>query len=339
MKALTPVLRDALARTATGTWSPPAPCSGISRRRPRAAEAALRTLRVDSVDILQLYWLGRCPRSRRGSGRDVPAPGRGEGPRAGGIDPRPARAGALAEESILDLLMIRYNAAHPGAEAEIFPRLSRRRPAVVAYTATAWRKLLRAPRGLERKGPTAGDCYRFCLASPHVDVVLTGPRTVAELRRIWRPSIGGRSPRRTEEMRAFGARSTGSAGEEGGTQDAIRNDQKGFLRMMGAAAGAAVVRRLPGIPRTLRARRTRLRAGSKAAAGEDRVPVGTVGFGAMTTRDPEVIPVRRRQGRGLRRYRGLLHGGRERAHRREALAGVRDKVVLATKVHVARWTR
>ncbi len=29
---------------------------------------------------------------------------------------------------------------------------------------------------------TAGDCYRFCLTSPHVDVVLTGPKDVRELR-------------------------------------------------------------------------------------------------------------------------------------------------------------
>ena len=28
---------------------------------------------------------------------------------------------------------------------------------------------------------TAGDCYRFCLSSPHVDVALTGPATTAEL--------------------------------------------------------------------------------------------------------------------------------------------------------------
>jgi predicted aldo/keto reductase-like oxidoreductase len=28
---------------------------------------------------------------------------------------------------------------------------------------------------------TAGDCYRFCLSSPHVDVALTGPATRAQL--------------------------------------------------------------------------------------------------------------------------------------------------------------
>jgi hypothetical protein len=78
--------------------------------------------------------------------------------------------------------MIRYNAAHPGAERDVFPRLARRRPAIVAYTATSWRKLLRAPRGWAGRAMTAGECYRWVLSSPHVDVVLCGPRTVEEWR-------------------------------------------------------------------------------------------------------------------------------------------------------------
>jgi predicted aldo/keto reductase-like oxidoreductase len=28
---------------------------------------------------------------------------------------------------------------------------------------------------------TAGDCYRFCLSNPHVDLVLTGPKNRQEL--------------------------------------------------------------------------------------------------------------------------------------------------------------
>ena len=70
----------------------------------------------------------------------------------------------------------------PWRGAGVFPHLAARRPAVVSYTATAWRKLLAAPKGWTGRVPTAGDCYRFCLCSPHVDVALTGPRTVAQLR-------------------------------------------------------------------------------------------------------------------------------------------------------------
>src|SRR3990172_40740 len=139
------------------------------------------------------------------------------------------RAGKLAGNSILDLLMIRYNAAHPGAEQDIFPHLPIPRPPrplhpppprersstsprpprsaapVVAYTATAWRRLFRAPRGWKGRVATAGDCHRFCLANPHVDVVLTGPRNVAELRENL--AAIERGPLSSEEMvflREFG---------------------------------------------------------------------------------------------------------------------------------------
>lgn len=184
MKGLTAALRDALARdrgryvVATGPLLGYFP--GAVRR---AAEAALRTLRVDFLDVFQLYWVGKMS-AFTGAVQDELARLREEGKvRAVGASIHDReRAGRLAENSILDLLMIRYNAAHPGAEQDIFPHLAKRRPAIVAYTATAWRGLLKAPRGWKGRVATAGDCYRFCLTSPHVDVVLTGPRAVGELR-------------------------------------------------------------------------------------------------------------------------------------------------------------
>jgi predicted aldo/keto reductase-like oxidoreductase len=52
---------------------------------------------------------------------------------------------------------------------------------------------------------TAADCYRFCLSSPHVDVVLTGPKDQAQLD----DNLAGlaKGPLSTEEtawMREFG---------------------------------------------------------------------------------------------------------------------------------------
>jgi predicted aldo/keto reductase-like oxidoreductase len=77
---------------------------------------------------------------------------------------------------------------------------------VVAYTATSWGKLLRRPRGWTRPVPTAGDCYRFCLTSPHVDVVLTGPRSAAELREsLATLEKGPLSPDEMAFLREFGA--------------------------------------------------------------------------------------------------------------------------------------
>jgi aryl-alcohol dehydrogenase-like predicted oxidoreductase len=74
-------------------------------------------------------------------------------------------------------IMVRYNAAHPGAEGEVFSRVERGRTAVVAYTATRWGHLLN-PRFSREHGdpvPRASDCYRFSLTNPSVDVCLAGP--------------------------------------------------------------------------------------------------------------------------------------------------------------------
>lgn len=92
--------------------------------------------------------------------------------------------GELAASGAVDTLMLRYNAAHRGAERDIFPHLQPHNPGVMSYTATRWRYLLRRPKGWPKNGrvPTAGECYRFVLSNPNVHVVLTAPRSERELR-------------------------------------------------------------------------------------------------------------------------------------------------------------
>jgi hypothetical protein len=207
MRKLTPALRSALARDRDRYVVSAGPMLGYTRGSlRRAAESALRALGIDRLDVFQLYWLGAMS-AFTGAVQDELVKLRQEGKvRAIGVSihDRP-RAGRLAEDSPLDLLMIRYNAAHPGAEQDIFPHLARRRPALVAYTATCWRKLLRAPSGWSGRVPTAGECYRFCLTSPHVDVVLTGPRSAGELREnIAAVERGPLSPEELGFLRDFG---------------------------------------------------------------------------------------------------------------------------------------
>jgi aryl-alcohol dehydrogenase-like predicted oxidoreductase len=146
----------------------------------RAAERTLRKLGTDYLDVFQLQWLGVTSAWTDGTLGELRHLRESGKVRAIGISIHDrARAGRLAAE--LDLLMIRYNMAHPGAERDIFPHLGAPRPAVVAYTATRWRKLLRRPSGWTGPVPTAGDCYRWCLSSPHIDVVLSGPASGAQL--------------------------------------------------------------------------------------------------------------------------------------------------------------
>jgi aryl-alcohol dehydrogenase-like predicted oxidoreductase len=148
----------------------------------RSCERLLKKLEADYLDVFQLFWLGRAS-AWTASTMDALVSLRESGlVRSIGVSIHDRkRAGRLAKDSPLDVLMIRYNAAHPGAERDIFPHVGSGRPAVVAYTATRWRGLLKAPKGWNGPAMTAGDCYRFCLSNPNVDVVLTAPRSRREL--------------------------------------------------------------------------------------------------------------------------------------------------------------
>jgi len=86
-------------------------------------------------------------------------------------------AGELAARGAVDVLMIRYNAAHRGAERDIFPFLQNHNPGVISYTSTRWTSLLRRPRGwpADRPAPPASMTYRFVLSNPHVHICLMAP--------------------------------------------------------------------------------------------------------------------------------------------------------------------
>jgi aryl-alcohol dehydrogenase-like predicted oxidoreductase len=161
----------------------------------RSVESALRKLDTDYLDVFKLGWLGRTSIYSEGiidtllklkRERKILSIGTSIHDRQ--------RAGRLAQNSKIDLFMIRYNAKHTGAEQDIFPHLSKRNPAVVSYTALAWGQLLKPLRGKivmpswpgnERfDGPPLSPelCYRFVLSNPNVHVVLTGPQNREQLR-------------------------------------------------------------------------------------------------------------------------------------------------------------
>jgi aryl-alcohol dehydrogenase-like predicted oxidoreductase len=172
----------------------------------RGAEGLLKELGVDRLDVLLLGWVGVGAALTGATVRELVH--LRESGKVGAIGvsihDRP-RAGQLAADSPLDLLMIRYNAAHPGAERDIFPHVRDHKPSILAYTATSWRRLLKRPKGWDGSVMTAGDCYRFQLSSPHVDVALTGPATRAELEQnLDALSKGPLSPEEDQWMRAFG---------------------------------------------------------------------------------------------------------------------------------------
>jgi predicted aldo/keto reductase-like oxidoreductase len=92
-------------------------------------------------------------------------------------------AAAMVQSGQLDALMTRHNAAHRGAEAELFPLTQARGVPVVAYTALRWGGLLQ-PTPDDPPGfvvPRAPAWYRFALQHPAVTVALTAPHDRAEL--------------------------------------------------------------------------------------------------------------------------------------------------------------
>jgi aryl-alcohol dehydrogenase-like predicted oxidoreductase len=162
-------------------------------------ERGLRALRVDHTDVLLLGWWNQPPPDRildaaralvdRGLARQVMI----------SCHHRPTFV-KLAADPRVDLMMLRYSAAHPGAEVDVFPHLPHAsevrspgvgskapdgpapRKGIVAYTALSWGQLLDAslvPEGEEV--PTSADCYRYVLSSPSIDASWCGPRDGADL--------------------------------------------------------------------------------------------------------------------------------------------------------------
>jgi aryl-alcohol dehydrogenase-like predicted oxidoreductase len=144
----------------------------------KALEKRLRKLKTDYLDVFLFLGVMR-EREFPDHLLDEMIRFREEGKiRACGISTHNRKfAGKLASQGDLDILMIRYNAAHRGADEDIFPNLAEHNPGLVSYTATRWRYLLKRPKGCgrEERIPTAGECYRFVLSNPNVDVCLTAP--------------------------------------------------------------------------------------------------------------------------------------------------------------------
>jgi aryl-alcohol dehydrogenase-like predicted oxidoreductase len=172
----------------------------------RAAEWALRESGSDYLDVLQVFWAGKMSALTESVVGEMVRLRQEGKVRAIGVSIHDRkRAARLAAEGPLDFFMIRYNAAHPGAEVDIFPHLPEQKPVIAAYTATCWTKLLKPPKGWNGPAATAGDCFRFCLTNQHVDLVISAPKTAAEMRENLRAlEQGPLSEVEMTRMRALG---------------------------------------------------------------------------------------------------------------------------------------
>jgi predicted aldo/keto reductase-like oxidoreductase len=149
----------------------------------------LRELKTDYIDALTFYYVEEPAEWEQIIGRGGALAFCRRTKEAGAVrllglttHQRPLAA-ATARSGLLDLLMIRYNAAHRGAERDVFPTTDALGLPVVVYTCLRWGALLR-PTPDDPPGfvvPPAPDWYRFALQSPSVAVALMAPDTRAEL--------------------------------------------------------------------------------------------------------------------------------------------------------------
>jgi aryl-alcohol dehydrogenase-like predicted oxidoreductase len=170
---------------------------------------ALKRLRLDTADVLLLGWFSRRPPRRLLE--------RAQRMREQGMFRFLGLSGhhrplfpELARDNRFDLFHVRYNAAHRGAETEVFAPLGElpheQRPGLVTFTATRWGQLLKEkkmPPG--EKPPRASDLYRFSLSHPTVDVCLTGPANLEQMREALRSlDLGPLSAAELARLRAIG---------------------------------------------------------------------------------------------------------------------------------------
>ena len=176
----------------------------------RGLERHLRLLGTDHLDVWLVGWVRKRWYVRDAVWSEMRRLRESGKTRAIGLSShdRPLAA-ALARELRADVLMVRYNAAHRGAEREVFEALSDlgdRRPGLIAYTATRWGMLLQPLPGQGfPQAMTGPECYRFVLGHPMVDLAWCAAGSAGELHQDVEGALAGPlDAGRLEEVRAFG---------------------------------------------------------------------------------------------------------------------------------------
>jgi aryl-alcohol dehydrogenase-like predicted oxidoreductase/HEAT repeat protein len=216
--------------------------AGSFEADPRAvrsdAEAALRLLRVEAIDVFVLFW-ARSPERLSDDVLDVMSRLAAAGViKTFGVSTHRRDLAARAVAGGWPSVMVRHSAAHRGAEAEVFPAARAAGAGVLTFSNLCYGRLLRSEWG-DRFPPSAGadsfppsagadsfppsagadsfppsagadppapaDCYRYSLAQPGVTATISAPRDALQLRENLRVLEDPVLPaERLPALRAFG---------------------------------------------------------------------------------------------------------------------------------------
>ncbi len=155
----------------------------------RELTSILRELHTDHVDVLTFYYVEEASEWEQITGPSGAlaycrrAQQQGKVRMLGLTSHQRPLAARIAQSGLIDMLMIRYNAAHRGTETDVFPITDALRMPVATYTSLRWGALME-PTPDDPLGfvvPRAPEWYRFVLQHPSVAVALMAPQTRAEL--------------------------------------------------------------------------------------------------------------------------------------------------------------
>lgn len=169
---LSPIDRTAIHVTA-GTFE--AAGAGVQRD----AERVLRTLKIERIALFLIFWVqswDRITPDVRAALETLKEEGKVA---AFGLSTHNRSLALEAIDAGWDPVMVRHNAAHRGAEKQVFPRAANRGTSLITFNATCYGRLLE-PQG-EGPPPDAADCLRYSMMQPGVRVCLSAPATMAQL--------------------------------------------------------------------------------------------------------------------------------------------------------------
>ena len=186
-------------------------------------KSLLRMLNTDYIDVLTLFHVEQSDewdrlRAPGGALEFCRAANKDGVVRQVGVTSHQRRLAAeIAQSSEIDTLMIRYNAAHRGAERDVFPVTRQLGMPVIAYTATRWGALLQTTpdEAYGYEVPRAPAWYRFVLHEPAVSIVLCAPDKRAELEEDLTvlSAAGPLAPEEHARLAEHGARVKRNAGQ------------------------------------------------------------------------------------------------------------------------------
>jgi aryl-alcohol dehydrogenase-like predicted oxidoreductase len=191
-------------------------CAQFGARNKADAAMELRSvlaaLGTDYIDVLTLYYVEKAEEWEEITAPDGALRYLQDVKRVGAVrrigitSHQRTLAAEMAKSGLLDTIMIRYNAAHRGAERDVFPVTQPLGLPVIAYTALRWGALPRPtpddPPGFSV--PRASDWYRFVLQNPAVAVTLAAPQSRAEMDEDLR-ALDAAGPLANEEYTALAA--------------------------------------------------------------------------------------------------------------------------------------